>query len=85
MWASLVCSVSKESAWNAGDWGSIPGLGGSPGEGNGNPIPYSCLEKSVNESGGRQSMGSQRVRHDAVTKPPQHISKYLLCACHWAS
>ena len=38
---------SKESACNAGDPGSIPGLGGSPGEGNGNPLQYSCLENSV--------------------------------------
>ena len=34
----------KESACNAGDPGSIPGLGRSPGEGNGNPLQYSCLE-----------------------------------------
>ena len=37
-------SVGKESACNAGDPGSIPGLGRSPGEGNGNPFQYSCLE-----------------------------------------
>ena len=35
----------KASAYNAGDLGSIPGLGRSPGEGNGNPLQYSCLEK----------------------------------------
>ena len=34
----------KTSAYNAGDPGSIPALGGSPGEGNGNPLQYSCLE-----------------------------------------
>ena len=34
----------KESACNAGDLGSIPGLGRSPGGGNGNPPQYSCLE-----------------------------------------
>ena len=34
---------SKESACNAGDPGSIPGSGRSPGEGNDNPLPYSCL------------------------------------------
>ena len=34
----------KASARNAGDLGSIPGLGRSPGEGNGNPLQYSCLE-----------------------------------------
>ena len=33
----------KESACNAGDLGSIPGSGSSPGEGNGNPLQYSCL------------------------------------------
>ena len=33
------------------------------GEGNGNPLPYSCLENSM-DKGGLQSMGSQRVRHD---------------------
>ena len=38
-------SVGKESACNVGDLGSIPGLGRSPGGGNGNPLQYSCLEK----------------------------------------
>jgi len=37
-------SVGKESACSAGDQGSIPGLGRSPGEGNGNPLQYPCLE-----------------------------------------
>ena len=36
-----------ESTGNAGDLGSIPGLGRSPGEGNGNPLQDSCLENSV--------------------------------------
>ena len=40
-------SDCKESACNAVDLGSIPGLGRSPGEGNGNPLQYSCLEKSM--------------------------------------
>ena len=35
------------SACNAGDLGSIPGLGRSPGEGNGNPLQYSCLENPI--------------------------------------
>ena len=37
----------KVSAYSAGDPGSIPGLGRSPGEGNGNPLQYSCLENSM--------------------------------------
>ena len=48
-------SVSKESACNAGDLGSIPGLGRSPGEGNGNLLQHSWVE----EPGRLQSMGSK--------------------------
>ena len=40
-------SEDKEFACNAGDLGLIPGLGKSPGEGNGNPLQYSCLENSM--------------------------------------
>ena len=40
-------SEVKVSAWNLGEPGLIPGLGGSPGEGNGNPLQYSCLENHM--------------------------------------
>ena len=56
----------KVSAFNVGDPGSILGSGRSPGGGNGNPLQYTCLEKSH----GRRSLvgynpwGSQKVRHD---------------------
>ena len=40
-------SDGKESACDAGDLGSIPGSGRSPGEGNGNPLQYSCLENPM--------------------------------------
>ena len=55
-------SDGKESACNAGDVGSIPGPGRSPGEGNGNPLQYSCLGNPMDreEPGGLQSMGSQK-------------------------
>ena len=43
-WASIVAQLVKESACNAQDLGSIPGLGRSPRERNGNPLQYSCLE-----------------------------------------
>ena len=53
-------SDGKESACNAGDRGSIPGSGRSPGEGNGNPLEYSCgIIPWAEEPGGLQSMGSQ--------------------------
>ena len=41
-------SDGEESACNAGDLGSIPGLGRSPGGGHGNPLQYPCLEHLVN-------------------------------------
>ena len=44
---STASSDGKESACNAGDMGSIPGLGRSPEEGNGNPLQYFCLENST--------------------------------------
>ena len=61
LWAKSICfrdkiSVSwgfhsnsdgKESTWNAGDLGLIPGLRRSPGEGHGNPLQYSCLENPM--------------------------------------
>ena len=58
-------SDGKESTYNVGDLGSIPGSGRSPGEGNGNPLQYSCLENPMDEDPGRlESMGLQRVGHD---------------------
>ena len=54
----------KEPACSAGDAGLILGSGRSPGEGNGDALPYSGLEIPWTEEPGRlQSMGSQRVRH----------------------
>ena len=53
-------SDGQESACNAGDLGSIPGSGTSPGEGNGNPLRYSCLGIPWTEEPDRlQSIGSQ--------------------------
>ena len=46
---SLEAQTVKASAYNAGDLGSIPGLGRSPGEGYGNPLEYSCLENPTDE------------------------------------
>ena len=58
-------SGGKVSAYNAGDPGSIPGLGRSPGEGNGNPLQYSCLENPMNRGVWLATVhGAQRVRHN---------------------
>ena len=81
-------SDGKVSACSAGDQGSIPGLGRSPGEGNGNILQYSCLENSMDweapqslvaESGRLHSMGSQRVRHNWVTSLSLFIKSQLKC------
>ena len=65
-------SDSKESACSAGDVGSIPGLERSPGEGNGDPPQYSCLENPMDRGAWRlQSMGLQRVRH--LVSKEQHV------------
>ena len=47
-WGFPGSSDSKETAYNAGDLGLIPGSGRSPGEGNGNTLQYSCLENPMN-------------------------------------
>ena len=58
-------SVDNQSACNAGDMGSIPGLGRFPGGVHGNPLQYSCQEHSLTEEpGGLQSIELQRVGHD---------------------
>ena len=61
----------KESACNAGDPGSIPALGRSLGEGNGNPFQYACLENPIQRGAwGAAVHGVARVRQDLMTKPP---------------
>ena len=75
VWASLSFSLGfpggsdgEESACSVGDLGAIPGLGRSPGGGNGCPLQYSCLENSMDRGAcWLQSMGSQRIRHNWVT------------------
>ena len=56
-------SDSKEPVYSAGDPGSIPGLGRSPGGEHGSLLQYSCLENPIDREAW-QSMGSQRVGHD---------------------
>ena len=59
--------ADKESACNR-DVGSIPGSGSSPGEGNGSPLQYSCLENPRNRKSGRlQSIASQLDRTEQLT------------------
>ena len=64
-------SDGEESACNAGDLSSIPGLGRSPGEGNGNSFQYSCLENLMDRGVWQATVhGVARVGHNLTTKPP---------------
>ena len=62
-------SNSKESACNAEDLGSIPGLGRSPGEGNGYPLQYSVLENSMDR-------GAQQATVHRVTKSQTQLNDF---------
>ena len=53
---SLVAQLGKEPACNAGDPGLIPGLGRFPGEGNDNPLQYSCLKNAMDRGAWRASV-----------------------------
>ena len=52
----------KASAYNAGDLGSIPGLGRSPGEGNGNALQCSCLENSMDREATVHGVAKSRTQ-----------------------
>ena len=74
-------SVGKESPCNAGDLGSIPGMGRSSGEGNGHPPQYSCLENPM-DGGSLWATVHEvtRVGHDLAAKPPYYT---LLYYCYY--
>ena len=68
-------SEVKASACNAGDLGSIPGSRRSPGEGNGNPLQYSCLENPMDGGALWATVhGLQRVRHNWAISLSFHFS-----------
>ena len=66
-WVFPSSSDSKASTCNAGDLGSIPGWGRSPGEGNGNPLQYSCLENPTDR-------GAWQVTVNGVAKSRTWLS-----------
>ena len=72
-------SVVKNLPANAGAMDSIPGWGRSPGEGNGYPLQYSCLENPMDREtwGGYSPRGCKRVGHDLVIKQQQQYSAWL--------
>ena len=77
MLLELFCSsVSTESVCNAGDPCLIPGLRKFPGEGNGNPLQYSCLENPMDRGAWQTTVHVvTRVRRDLATKAPPGTPK----------
>ena len=81
-------SDGKASACNAGDPGSIPGSGRSPGEGNGNPLQYSCLENSMDVRslvgyspwGRKESDMTKRLHFHWITEKASNSRKTLTSA-----
>ena len=63
-------SDSKESACNVGYPGSIPGLGRSPGEGNGNPLQNSCLENTTDRGAWQATVHAWSYKESDMTKQP---------------
>ena len=70
------CSAGKQSTCNAGDLGSVPELGRYPGEGNGDPLQYSCLENSM-DRGAWQAKAHGVAELDAT----EQISLYSTMLC----
>ena len=70
----LTRSDGKASACNVGDLGSIPGLGRSLGEGNGNPLQYSCLENPTDG-------GAWQATVHGVTKSQTRLSNFTHFTC----
>ena len=72
----------KESTCNAEDVGSIPGLGRAPGEGNGNPLLYSCLENSKDRGTWRATVHG--VAENQTRQSEQHLHFHKSYKC-WAN
>ena len=82
-------SDGEASACNAGDQGSIPGSGRSPGEGNGNPLQYSCLENSMDGGAWWPTVpDTNQTRLSNFTGPygvlrPQHLGNLTRPGVHF--
>ena len=82
IWTLPYWLSAKEFAYNARDMGSIPGSGRSLGEGNGNPLQYSCLENPMERGVWQDTVhGVTRVGHNLATKLPSPPLTAKCCLC----
>ena len=79
----MCASVVKECACNGGDLGSIPGSGRSPGEGNGYPLQYSCLEIPMDRGPWQATVHGVTKRHDWVTNSSTNTRCMCVHVCVW--
>ena len=79
-----LCSNRKKSAWSTGDLGSSPGLGRSSGEGNGDPLQYSCLENPMARGAWwATGHGFPIVGHDWATNTVLYCSSLTYVSLEW--
>ena len=74
-------SDGKASVYNAGDLGLIPGLGRSPGEGNGNPLQYSCLENSMDRGAWWATVHGVAKSRTRLSDFTHSLTHSLTCIC----
>ena len=75
----------KESACNVGDPSSIPGSGRSPGEGNGNPFQYSCLENSMVRGTGQAPVHGVAKNWTQLSGFTAHFTSNNLISSDWTT
>ena len=78
-------SDGRESTFNAGDGGSVPGLGRSPAEGNGNPLQNSCLENPMDRGAWRATVhgaAKSQTRLSDFTHTHTHTHTYICTNCN---
>jgi len=77
IWRWVCSSDGKESACNTEDPGSVPGLGGSSGEGNGNPLQYSCLENPMDRGAWRATVHEVAQSQTWLTNTTLHYYRVM--------
>ena len=96
LWGSKICQndryfffflapCGKESTCNAGDLASIPGLGRSPGEGNGNPLQYSCLENPMDRGAWQATVRGVSMSQTQLSDFHFHVQFLLSHTVIWES
>ena len=82
-WASLVAQPVDNLPYNAGDVGSVPEWGRSPGEGHGNPLQYSCLENPMDRGAWRATVHGVTKCQTRLTRLSGHTHTCVRGVTQW--